>query len=94
MTTFEKALAGDQRCIDRIFFNSKGSCRSDEEFEIVFNMRLPVAERLRRIAVLREARSFAKPARKIARPALSVPFGALISQGDAIRARSLGVRLD
>lgn len=94
MTTFEKALAGDRRSIDRIFFNSKGDCRSDEESRIIFNMSLPVEERLRRIAVLREARSFVKPAHKAERSVAHVPFGALISSADMIHAHSLGVQLD
>ena len=94
MTTFEKAMAGDGRAIERYFFDSKGATRSDEECHIIFNLKLDYQERLRRVAALREADSLNKQPRKATRPAVAhIPFELLISQVDAIHARALGVQL-
>lgn len=80
MTTFEKAMAGDERAIERYFFDSKGATRSDEECHIIFNLKLDYKERLRRVAVLREASSFSKQSRKATRLAVPhIPFELLVS---------------
>lgn len=95
MTTFEKAMTGDERAIERYFFTREGACRSDEESDIIFNMKVDYRVRLCCIAALREAQSLNKQPRKAARPAVShVPFESLISNADVIHARALGVQLN
>ena len=94
MNLIERALAGDAKAIDKVFFNSKGGTRSDDESDIVFNTNLPERERVRRIAILREAKFFTKPQRTAKVASKHVPFDVLVGEFDAYHARAFGVRLD
>jgi hypothetical protein len=53
MTTFEKAMTGDRKSVERFFFDSKGRTRSDKEADIIFNFKLAETERIARVAAIR-----------------------------------------
>lgn len=94
MTTFEKAMNGDGKSIEKVFFGSgNGRNLSDAECDIIFNVRLGHVEQLRRLSVVREAQSFRPKSRKRNEPQY-VPFDSLLTGEDTLRARALGVRLD
>ena len=94
MTVLEKAMTGDSKAIEQYFFKKDGSCRSDVEADIVFNQTLHYTERLRRIAVIREAQSFQRKATRTVKTRVShIPFESRINEGDLLHARALGIRI-
>lgn len=95
MTTFEKAMTGDEKSIEQFFFGKNGSTRSEMESRIIFNFDLHYKERLRRVSIIRAAQSIqGVPSNETALRVSHVSFDNLIIANDTHHTRSVGIQLD
>jgi hypothetical protein len=68
----------------------------EDEMRIALNFGIPFAVRLEKLTALRQEKAAKRAARKAARTAKTAPrsFEESVNEGDFLRARGLGIRLD